>query len=168
MKESEANFEDEIAPEPVIIADDQDEDSNEVTEPLPLRQERALRAVLTHSSLKAAALAAGCSDTTLWRYMNEPPFARRLRRARSLALDHAVTRIHRDAGDAVSVLREIMMNADAPAGARITAAQSFINNAARFGEIDDLKTRMEDLQDLFRAKQEEEALAALPEEEEDR
>ena len=69
------------------------------------RQERALQALLTHSSLKEAAAAAGVSDATLWRYMKDAEFTRRLRGARREAVGHAAARLQRFSGDAVAGVR---------------------------------------------------------------
>ena len=166
MKEPEANYEDEILPEQVLIADDHGEDTDEETEPLPPRQERALHSVLTRPTLKEAALAAGCSDTTLWRYMDKPAFQRRLRRARRHALDHAALRVQRGAGDAVAVIFEIMAKPDASDSSRLSAARFLFENSFRVGEIEELKKQVGELEDLFRTRQEESDLAALAEEEE--
>jgi len=43
------------------------------------RQELALQAVLSHPTLKEAAAVAGLSETTLWRYMQDKTFTKRLR-----------------------------------------------------------------------------------------
>src|SRR5687768_4248866 len=88
------------------------------------RQGRALEALLDRPTMKEAAAAAGVSETTLWRYMKMPAFSGRLREARRLAYDHTVSRLQRDSGDAVTVLRGLMMSEDAPAGARVSAART--------------------------------------------
>jgi hypothetical protein len=132
---------------------------------LPPRQERALHALLTTSTQKEAALAAGVSETTLWRYMDDPAFQRCLREVQRHTFTYGVIGIQRDMDEAVSVIREIMTSVAAPHAARLSAAKSFIDYSARFLEIGDLKKRMDELEDLFRARQEEEVIAATSEEE---
>lgn len=134
---------------------------------LSAKQERALQAVISHATLKGAAEAAGVSETTLWRYMKCPAFERRLRQTQGRALAHAAVRVQHAAGEAVSVLYEIMTGADAPPVARLSAARFVFENSFRLGEIDELKKQLEELHELIRARQEEEAIRNLPDDEEE-
>jgi hypothetical protein len=153
MKRTQKKIKDESVP----VADN----DNSLSE----RQEQALQAVISHPTLKEAALAVGISETTLWRYMQEEAFNRRLRQARRDAVDHAVIRLQRASSDAVSVLRDLMMKEDAPAAARISAARTVLDYSFRIVEIDELKTRMEDLENFLRIREKEYAIdAAKPEE----
>jgi hypothetical protein len=127
---------------------------------LPAKQELALRAVISHPTLKEAAQAAGVSETTLWRYMQDAEFSRRLREARREAVGHAVLRLQKSSSDAVTVLSEIMMSESAPASARITAARAVLDYSMRAVETDELRARIEELEDFVRAKQEEDARVA--------
>jgi hypothetical protein len=143
--------------------------SNEDAAPegtLPAKQEAALLAVISNPTLKEAALAAGVSETTLWRYMQDEAFKRRLREARREAVGHAVTRLQRASADAVTVLQELMMKEGAPAAARITAARTVLDYAVRADEAQELKARIEELEEFVKIRREEEALdASKPEEE---
>lgn len=109
------------------------------------KQELALRAVVAHPTLKEAALAAGVSDATLWRYMQEETFARRLREARREAVSHAVLQLQGAASDAVKTLQDIMKDASAGASARITAARIILEQTLRTRETEDVKARLEEL-----------------------
>jgi hypothetical protein len=129
---------------------------------LPAKQELALRAVISHPTLKDAAHAAGVSETTLWRYMQDAEFSRRLREARREAVNHAVIRLQRASGDAVTVLGDIMTNDSAPASARITAARAVLDYSMRAVETDELRARIEELEEFVRAKQEEDARGDAP------
>ena len=131
---------------------------------LPAKQELALQAVISHPTLKEAALAAGVSETTLWRYMQDEQFSARLREARRDAVGHAVIRLQRSTSDAVTVLRDLMMKEDAPPSARITAARTVLDYAFHVVEMDELQTRIDELEKFIRAKQEEDALDAANEE----
>ncbi len=125
---------------------------------LPEKQEQALAALLTHRSMKEAALAAGVSETTLWRYTRDDKFSRRLRAARREAFDHTVTQLQAASGEAVAVLRELMAKEDAPAAARISAARTVLDYAARAVERDELKGRIDELEKFILRRQEEAAL----------
>jgi hypothetical protein len=125
---------------------------------LTAKQELALQAVISQPTLKEAALASGISETTLWRYMQDEEFSRRLRGARRDAVNHAVVRLQRASSDAVSVLQNLMMKDDAPPSARISAARTVLDYAIRVVEMDDLKSRVAELEDFILRKQEEDAL----------
>lgn len=122
------------------------------------RQERALQAVVSHPTLKEAALAAGVSDATLWRYMKDPEFERRLREARRVAVGHAAVRLQGATGEAVAVLRELMTRVEAPPAARISAARAVIDYSFRAVEMDELRARLRELEEFILRKQEEDAL----------
>lgn len=127
-------------------------------EDLSAKQELALCAVISHPTLQDAAAAAGISETTLWRYKQDPEFSRRLREARREAVDHAVLRLQRNcSNDAVTVLHELMLKEDAPASSRITAARIVLDYSMRAVEIDELRRQVEELGDFIRRKYDEEA-----------
>ncbi len=132
--------------------------SDNVAGGLPAKQELAISAVISHPTLKEAALAVGISETTLWRYMQDEAFSRKLRQARRDAVSHAVLRLQRASSDAVKVLSDLMMKDDAPAAARISAARTIIDYSMRAVENDELQTRIESLEGFIRAMQEENAL----------
>jgi uncharacterized protein (UPF0147 family) len=133
------------------------------------KQEKALAAVLTHATLKEAAEDAGCSVTTLWRYMQEPAFAKRLREARRELVSHATIRLQNAVGDSVRVLHEIVNDATAPAAVRVTAAVAVYKQAVQVVETDALEARVEALEEWIAHKLEQEKLqkAAAAEGEED-
>jgi|ERR1044071_874381 hypothetical protein len=141
-------------------AESPDETVEEPGEPnaLSAKQELALQAVISHPTLKEAALAAGIGETTLWRYMQDEEFSRRLREARREAVNHAVTRLQEASSEAVTVLRDLMMKEDAPPAARISAARTVLDYAMRAAEQDELKARIDELEKFILRKQEEDAL----------
>jgi hypothetical protein len=153
MNQTPANSPDAITKAP--------DDRNALSE----KQERALQATLSHPTLKEAALAAGISETTLWRYMQDEEFSRRLRGARRDAVNHAVIRLQRASSDAVSVLSDLMMKESAPPSARISAARTVLDYAIRATEIDELRSQIDELQEFLRKKQEQDALDAANAEE---
>jgi hypothetical protein len=127
---------------------------------LPPKQELALRAVISHPTLKDAAHAAGVSETTLWRYMQDAAFSKRLREARREAVNHAIIRLQRASSDAVTVLGDIMLNESAPASARITAARAVLDYSMRTVEMDELRARIEELEEFIWANRDKEACEA--------
>lgn len=139
------------------LRDDDVEAGPEVTDlkPLPPNQERVLSALLSFPSRKEAARAAGVSYVTIWRYTNDDAFARRLREAQQAAVGHAALRLRLECEDAVTVLGEIMRQQDASPSARISAARSVVDYTIRVEEMDELRRRVDELEDFIRLKQEE-------------
>lgn len=121
-------------------------------------QELALQALLTHPTQKGAAAAAGVSYATLWRYMRDPEFSRRLHEARRDAVGHAAVRLQGGASEAVAVLRDLMTKDEAPPAARITAARAVLDYSFRVVEMDDLKASVRELQEFVLRRQEDDAL----------
>ena len=137
---------------------------------LPAKKELALRAVLSHPTLREAALAAGVSETTLWRYMQDEAFARRLREARREAFSHAMLRLQHAANDAVNALQDVLKNPDAGGSVRVAAARVILDQSRRAIELDDLRARVNELEQFILRKQEEDALdrgAAVGKDDED-
>jgi hypothetical protein len=55
----------------------------------------------------------------------------------------------------VAVLGEIMRNQGAPPSARISAARAFMDYTIRLEQMEELRRRVDDLEDFIRLKQEE-------------
>lgn len=130
-------------------------------EDLSAKQELALRALISHPTLKDAAAAAGISESTLWRYKQDPQFSRRLREARREAVGHAVQCLQPVAGDAVTFLHNLILNKEAPAAPRVTAARIVLDYSIRAVELDELRQQIEDLTEFIRVKQEQDARDAV-------
>jgi hypothetical protein len=95
-----------------------------MSEKLSGKQEQALIALLTEATIEGAAAKAGVNARTLFRWLNYPPFVATYRDARRQAVQHATGRLQQAASDAVTTLREVMMDPEAPA--RVNAAKSVL------------------------------------------
>jgi hypothetical protein len=113
------------------------------------RKERALLAVIAHPVLRDAALAAGVSETTLWRYMRDRDFARRLGEARGASVTHASVQLQGASGEAVKTLRDLMGREDAPAASRVSAARAVLEHSFRARVVDELQAEVERLKELL-------------------
>jgi DNA-binding CsgD family transcriptional regulator len=142
-------------------------EADDSTGSLTVKQERALQALLSHRTLKEAALAAGISETTLWRYMKDEAFLRRLREAERDALTHISVRFHLSSSDADTILHDLMMKEETPASARISAVRTVLDYSIRLGQLNELNARMEQLEEFIKRKQEEDILDAAKKESED-
>jgi hypothetical protein len=140
-------------------------EENGAQDTLSPRKVLAIQALLSHPTQKEAALAAGISETTLWRYMKkDEDFKRGLREAGNYAVSHAALRLQRASGDAVTVLEEVMRDKEVSASARIAAAKVVYDNANRAVENNELASRIEEMEEFLRARQDEDAIAAATKE----
>lgn len=142
---------------------DEDEINSDLDEASALtpKQEAALQALLLHQTTKEAAHASGISETTMWRYMQDVHFVRRLREVSSQATSHAALRLQKLSSDAVTVLENLMNSEKTPPAARISAAWKMLDFSLRCAEIDKLQTRIEELEEFIRMKQEGDALDSV-------
>ena len=78
--------------------------------------------------------------------MKEPEFDVAYRAARRAAFGQATARLPQASGAAVSTLLKIMVDQTAPASTRLRAADSVLNHAAKAIEIEDIETRVSQLE----------------------
>jgi hypothetical protein len=109
-------------------------------------QERAIIALLSEPTLRAAASSADISETTLWRWLRDPDFKDAYRKARSDALAQATARLQTLTGAAVEALAEIVGNENVGPHVRLSAASKILEMAYKAAEIDELQARLEKLE----------------------
>ena len=117
------------------------------------KQEQAIAALLAQPTIKAAAVAAGISEATMWRWLQQNEFHTAFMQARRESVRHAVARLQSTVGDAVDTLAKIMKNAKAPYSARVTAARAVIEYSLKATELEDLAERVAELEYLFEQQQ---------------
>jgi hypothetical protein len=110
------------------------------------RQERAIVALLNEQTIQKAAESVGISDRTLHRWLAEPEFAERYRRARREAFGQAIALTQRYAPLAVNTLAKVMLDAAAPINAKVQAATAILKFGREGLELDDLSARIEALE----------------------
>jgi hypothetical protein len=116
---------------------------------LTAAQERALRALLVTSNHEEAARQAGLTSRTLRRYLNLPAFREEYLNRRRDLMTSAICRAQRAATDMVEVLISVATDEEAPASARITAANSVYGIGADGLRMEDLETRISALEELL-------------------
>jgi len=112
----------------------------------PQREDAALAALLSEPTIAQAAAKAGISESTLLRWLAEPSFRARYRDARRQVVEQAIVGLQQAAGDAVTVLSAIAGDAAQPAGARVSAARTILDQSFRGLELVDLVERIEQLE----------------------
>lgn len=110
------------------------------------KKEIALGALLSESTICAAAKVAGISEATLWRWLKEEEFAEAYRELKREAVGQAITRLQQISCQAVEVLKKVMLNIKSPATVRVSAAKSILEMAIKAVEIEDISKRVEDLE----------------------
>jgi histone H3/H4 len=110
------------------------------------KQEQALIALLNEPTIERAAKTAGVGERTLHRWLDEPVFSRAYRKARREAFAQAMSASQKYAPVAVQVLAKIMTDATLSVSARVSAATALLKFSRESIELDDLATRVDDLE----------------------
>ncbi len=115
------------------------------------QKRKALQALLTQPTKAEAAQAAGIDQSTLRRYLHDDAFVEEYRAAVVAMIDDASREARQILHPALTTLREIIEDKDAGATARITAARTIIDCAIRFTELNDIISRIEELEQEVQA-----------------
>jgi hypothetical protein len=111
------------------------------------KQHKALAALLSEPTVILAAAKARVGERTLHTWLHEPAFDAAYTAARHDAVALAVGRLQNVSGSAVDALVEILnIRIPAPAAVRVTAAKAIIEYAIRFRELDELESRIAQLE----------------------
>jgi len=114
------------------------------------QRERLILALLQQPSLEKAAAAIGVSYVTAWRISKTAEFKEEYRQARREAFSQSLGRLQQAAGAATSTLMKIMVDAAAPAGSRVRAADRILGHAAAALELEDTDFRLARLEQIER------------------
>ena len=98
--------------------------------------------MLTQRNIEEAALAAGIGKQTLIRWLKLPEFQEAYREARRAAVSQANARLQQASSAAVSTLVKIMVDPNAPAAARVRAADRILERGKQGLEIEDIEARL--------------------------
>src|SRR5437764_9980785 len=110
------------------------------------RQEKAIIALLNQPTMKEAAEAAGVSEVTLWRWLQNADFRSSYMEARRLAVQRAIARTQAATSEAVETLREVIRDKSAKGSERIAAAKAILDYAMKGVELEDYEQRLEELE----------------------
>ncbi len=115
-------------------------------EQLSIKQQGAIAALVSHRTIEDAAKSVGIGKTTIFRWLQEDTFSDAYRKARTQAVKQAIGRIQATCTEAVDVLREIMINREAPFSVRVTVARTILETSIKAVETEDLVTRIEHIE----------------------
>ena len=112
------------------------------------KQEAAIAALLSQRTVEDAARVAGVGTRTLFRWLEVPEFREAYLQARRQAFGQASARLQQATGAAVSVLLALMLDGNAPAASQVRAAHSVLDMAAKALELEDIETRLRQLEEV--------------------
>lgn len=118
-------------------------------EKLSRNREKAIKALLEHDTISAAAKAAGVSEATLWRWLKQTDFSRAYKEAKKQILDHALGRLQNATNGAIKALISIVADEKAPASARVSGARAILETSIKVADIESLESRVEALEQAF-------------------
>jgi hypothetical protein len=118
-------------------------------EQLDSKQEKALAALLSQPNLKKACAVAKISEVTMWRWLREPAFVSAYRAARRQIVENAVAHLQADCSVAVTVLREIAEDKEAPGTARVAAAKAILEQSIEAIQMTDMLERVEKIEAIL-------------------
>lgn len=106
-------------------------------------KQRALQALLTQPTKKAAAEAAGIAPRTLRDYLADPEFQNEYKKAFGQLVHDATRQAQQALSPALSALREIVEDDNESSSARISAARSLLEYGLRLTEFSDILAELE-------------------------
>lgn len=113
-------------------------------------KDRAVTALITQPSIKAAAAYTGVTEKTMHKWLNDPEFSRRVQQAQLEVMQGVTKSIVNSGTQAIATLVEIMNDADNPAGARVTAARTVLDNTLKIFELQTIERRIEAIEKELR------------------
>lgn len=111
------------------------------------RQMKALAALVSEPTQKAAAEKAGISESTLRNYLADPAFQKAYKKEFSDLVTSATRQAQKALSPALRVLQEILEDEEQPASARISACRSIAEYGLRLTEITDVMGILEGVEE---------------------
>jgi hypothetical protein len=110
---------------------------------LTAKQEKALAFFMTSPTVAEAAQKSGLGHRTLVRWFGEDvAFKTAYLAARRHAMSQTIVMLQQSTGEAVTALREVMVDSDLPANARVSASKVILDIAMKGLEMEDLELRI--------------------------
>ena len=108
--------------------------------------EQVIGALLATATVRDAAKVAGCSETTIYRLMQDPAFAENYKQVRQQFVNNALEGIQHLIGIASKTLLEIMEDQDAPTSSRVAACRTVLDMGLRTVETQAFSERIADIE----------------------
>ena len=108
--------------------------------------------LVTGATQREAAEAAGCSERTVRRRLDNPDFRKALDQARGRLFERVLGRTIHHATMAADILAEIMTDPESRAAVRVSAARALLDSAMRYREVEELARRIEAIEEALEAR----------------
>jgi flagellar motility protein MotE (MotC chaperone) len=116
---------------------------------LTTRQQRTIAALLAARNVREAAKQVKVPERTVYTWLAEPAFRAALYAAEGHLIDAATRRLLHHQDVALTVILTIMANPDNPAGVRLRAAQSVLEQLLKLRELRNIEQRLTALETLY-------------------
>jgi hypothetical protein len=110
------------------------------------KQTRAIAALLTAKDVQSAAKEAGVGERTLHTWLDDPAFREALKQAEAEAIQAAQRRLAGTSAYAISVILNVMAEKAIPAGVRLRAAVSILDQLVKLRQYATLEERVAELE----------------------
>ncbi len=110
------------------------------------KQSKVLALLVSGATIESAAKGGATNAATIHSWLKRPDFAAAYRAARRVVVAQATATLQAACSEAVSTLRAVSSDIDAPASSRVSAARTILELAYRAVEIDDVIARIEKLE----------------------
>jgi len=117
------------------------------SEKLSRKQERALTALLSHSTVTEASEACGVSERQLWRWLKDPKFSAAYNRLRNRLVESTLDRLAQMCGEATDTLRDTLTSEAAPAAVKVTAAAKILQLTLKLRETVEIEDRLRSIEE---------------------
>jgi len=111
-------------------------------------QRKAIACLLTERNVSTAAIRAGTTPNTLFKWLTKPNFREALTAAESQAIDESVRSLVRISGTAVDTLETTMKDPLASHAARVRSAQAVLDSLLKLREYRSLEERVTRLEEI--------------------
>ena len=109
-------------------------------------QNKAIKALLEHRTVTAAAEAVGVTPRTIYRWFDVPAFRAALHKAEDGAIDQATRNLLTLSQAAINVLYEILKDETISPGIRLRAADRVMTHLIKLRELRDIELRISALE----------------------
>lgn len=109
-------------------------------------KEKAMAALLSSDTQAEAAAKCGISDRALRGYLADPSFNAEYQRRKRQLVSDATRQIQASYRSAIRALRDIVDNGGTTPSERISASRALLEYGLKFTEINDIMTRLEDVE----------------------
>lgn len=113
---------------------------------LTTRQQKALQALLTYPTKKAAAEAAGITDRTMRTYLANEEFQSEYKKAFHALVTEATRQAQQSLSPALSALKSIVEDEEESSSSRIAAARALLEYGLRLTEFNDILQELESIE----------------------